>query len=176
MGTVFKKTVTKPMPAGAEIFSRKGQRFARWRNAKGKACTAPVTVGKDGTERLSIESATYYAKYRDGARLVRVVPTGCKDETAARGVLADLERRAELVKAGVISTDEDAIAYHQGIALNAHCDAFQDSLRAKGVTRIHLEDTRRYLDRLAADCNFRTLGDLKREALDGWLARQQSEA
>lgn len=33
MGTVFKKTFTKPMPAGAEIFIRKGQRFARWLDA-----------------------------------------------------------------------------------------------------------------------------------------------
>jgi hypothetical protein len=32
MGSVFKKTYTKPLPAGAELFSRKGQRFARWKD------------------------------------------------------------------------------------------------------------------------------------------------
>src|SRR5262245_28949712 len=79
MGTVFKKTVTKSLPEGAEILTRKGQRFARWRNAKGKLRNAQLTTGKDGADRITIESSTYYAKYRDGGRIVRVVPTGCKD-------------------------------------------------------------------------------------------------
>ena len=52
MGTVFKKTATKPLPAGAKIIVRKGQRLAEWIDAKGKRRTAPVTVGKDGTDRL----------------------------------------------------------------------------------------------------------------------------
>ncbi len=35
MGTVYRKTFTKPVPAGAETFTRKGQRFARWKDRKG---------------------------------------------------------------------------------------------------------------------------------------------
>ncbi len=112
MGTVFKKTVTKVMPANAERFTKKGQRWVRWIDAKGKTRTAAVTIGNDGSERLSFESRTYYAKYRDGAGIVRVVATGCKDETAARSVLADLERRGELVKAGLMtSAEESAIGF-----------------------------------------------------------------
>ena len=48
MGTVYRKTFTKPLPAGAEIIVRKGQRLAEWKDAKGKTRTAPVTTGKDG--------------------------------------------------------------------------------------------------------------------------------
>ena len=36
MGTVFRKTATKPLPAGAKIIVRKGQRLAEWKDAKGK--------------------------------------------------------------------------------------------------------------------------------------------
>lgn len=57
MGTVFKKTVTKPLPAGAETFTRKGERFARWRDAKGRKRTARLTVGQDGPERIALETA-----------------------------------------------------------------------------------------------------------------------
>jgi hypothetical protein len=32
MGTVFKKTVTKPLPARAKIIVRKGQRLAQWQD------------------------------------------------------------------------------------------------------------------------------------------------
>jgi hypothetical protein len=48
MGTVFKKTATKPLPAGAKIIVRKGERLAEWIDAKDKRRTAPVTTGKDG--------------------------------------------------------------------------------------------------------------------------------
>src|SRR5438034_4575575 len=103
MGTVFKKTFTKPVPPRAETFVRKGQRFARWTDRKGKTRTAPLTTGKDGSDRVLIESPFYVAKYRDGAGVVQVEPTGCRDETAARSVLADLERKAELIRSNVMT-------------------------------------------------------------------------
>jgi hypothetical protein len=84
MGAVFKKTATKPLPTGAKIIVRKGQRLAEWKDAKGKTRTAPLTVGKDGTDRLVITARTYTAKYRDGSGIVREVATGCRDESAAR--------------------------------------------------------------------------------------------
>ena len=43
------------------------------------------------------------------------------------------------------------------------------------MTKIHREDTGRYLHRLAADCAFGTLADLHREALERWLARRTAD-
>jgi hypothetical protein len=93
VATVYRKTFTKPLPSGAETFTRKGEKFARWKDAKGKTRTANVTTGKDGSERLLIEAKTFTAKYRDGSGIVREVATGCRDETAARAVLAELVKR-----------------------------------------------------------------------------------
>ncbi len=169
VGTVFKKTFTKPLPVGAEIINRKGERFARWK-AKGKTRTAVLTTGENGECRLIIESPFYVAKYRDGAGRVQVVSTGCRDETAARQVLADLERRAELIRSNVMTAAEAATGDHQAVPLAKHLGAFDEHHQAKGVTRIHREDTGRYLRRLAADCSFPTLADLRREALERWLA------
>jgi hypothetical protein len=70
------------VPAGAETIVRKGERLARWR-VNGKTRTAPLTTGRDGSERIVTEAATFTAKYRDGAGVVREVATGCRDETAA---------------------------------------------------------------------------------------------
>jgi hypothetical protein len=97
---------------------------------------------------------------------VQVVPTGCREEDAARRVLADLERRAELVLAGVMSATGSAVADHQATPLASHLDAVDELNRAKGVTRIHREDTGRYLPRLAADCTFGTLADLRPSAVE----------
>src|SRR5262249_38995597 len=42
-------------------------------------------------------------------------------------------------------------------------------------SRIHRSYTRRYLDRLAAECPFGTLADMHREALERWLAARADE-
>src|SRR5215475_2950722 len=94
MGCVFKKTVTRPLPPGAEFIVRQGVRLARWRDGKGKVRTAPLATGRDGADRIRDESSTYFARYRDGNGVVVEAPRGCRDESAARQVLADLERRA----------------------------------------------------------------------------------
>src|SRR5215469_3585927 len=132
MGTVYRKTFTKPLPAGAEIFVRKGEQLARWKDAKGKARTAPM-VGADAADpnRIIVTAGTYTAKYRDGNGLVVEVSTGCRDQDAARRVLADLERRAELVKAGVVTAAENAVADHQATPLVDHFNAYIDYLLTK---------------------------------------------
>jgi len=175
MGTVYRKTATKPLPAGAKIIVRKGQRFAEWKPAKGKTRTAPVTIGQDGTDRIVITARTYTAKYRDGSGVVREVPTGCRDETAARSVLGDLERRAELVKAGVLTAAEDAVADNQGTPLADHFAAFIDHQKAKGVVPVRVNNTLTQLRRVAADCGFSRLADLDTVKLERWLLDRESE-
>ena len=53
MGTVYCKTATKPLPAGARIIVREGRRLAQWEDAKGKARKAPVTVGQVSNPSLA---------------------------------------------------------------------------------------------------------------------------
>ena len=42
MGTVFRKSVTRPLPAGAEIIVKVGKRYARWKPVAGRTRTALV--------------------------------------------------------------------------------------------------------------------------------------
>ena len=179
MGTVFKRTSTKPLPANVELFVRKGQLFAKWQDAKGRTRTAAVTVPSEGNyagqERLIVETPTYYADYRDGSGHLQRVATGCKDETAARAVLAELERRAELVKSGVMTFAEDHAADHQAIPLADHIAAFGESMKAKDSSTNHLAATLRYLNRLADQCGFRVLGNLRKETFERWLVQKMKD-
>jgi hypothetical protein len=131
MGAVFRKTFTKPLPEGAEIITRKGQRLARWKDRRGKSRTAPLTKGQNGQDRLLLTSTKFTAKYRDGSGLVRDVATGCRDETAAKHKLAELERRAELVKVGVISAEKHAVSDHQHTPINEQFDEYLAHLDGK---------------------------------------------
>jgi len=175
MGSVYRKTFTKPLPSGAEIFVRVGQRFARWKDAKGKSRTAPLTNSADGTDRIVVEARTFTAKYRDGSNVVRETATGCRDETAARSVLGDLERRAELVKAGVMTSAEDAVADHQSLPLSRHIADYVAHLTAKGVTKMRIKTTESRLNRVAADRRFAQLSDLKASSLVDWLNARSIE-
>jgi integrase len=175
VGTVFKKTFTKPLPPGAETFVRKGQRWARWRDRKGKQRTARLTTGKDGRPRVLLECPYYVAQYKDAAGLVQVVSTGCRDETAARRVLGELERQAELVRTGVVSPDEVAAGAHRGRDLEEHFAAFAAHLQAKGATARYRAEVLSGLRRLAADCSFQTLAHLRREPLERWLVLRGQE-
>src|SRR6516225_1090711 len=156
MGSVFRKTVTRPLPPGAEIIERKGVRLARWRDARGKAKTAPLTTGKDGAEWIRDESSTYFARYRDGNGVVET-PTGCRDETAARQVLADLERKAERVRAGLITPAEARTAEHLATPIGEHVAAYMVSLEASGASPKHVSESRRVLDQVLQGCGFESL-------------------
>src|SRR5512135_2117224 len=146
MGSVFRKAVTRPLPEGAEVIVRKGVRLARWRDGKGKIRTVPLTTGKDGTERIRDESSTYFARYRDGNGLVVEVPTGCRDESAARQVLAEMERKAERVRAGLITPAEARTAEHLSTPIGEHVAAYIDSMKSRGVVAMHRDNTQRHLE------------------------------
>ena len=117
MGTVYKETFTKPLPTGAKIIVRKGQRLAQWQDAKGRTRTAALTASGD---RITVEAGTYSAKYRDGSGIARKVATGCSDESAARFILTEVERRAVRVKGKLITAAEDAMIDHQETPLADH--------------------------------------------------------
>jgi len=174
MATIYRKTYTKPLPADAETFTRKGEHLARWKDSKGKTRTAPLTTGKDGSHRISVKVGTYTAKFRDGSGIVREKATGCRDKEAALRVLADLERRAELVKAKVMTAAEDAMSDHQDVPLGEHFGAYLTKLEADGTSPDHRGNVRRCLQRVAADCRFSTLADLRREAFEPWLVGQSN--
>ena len=172
MATIYKETYTKPLPMTAEVIERNGQQQARWRDRRGRLRTAPVTTGKDGSRRVVIEGGNYIAKYRDASGHIQKISTGCRDETAARAVLGELRRRAELVKAKVITPQEDAVSDHQMVSLEQHFSAFETSLHAKQVSDSYRASTLRYLRRLANECGFGRLGDIQRDSLERWLIPQ----
>jgi hypothetical protein len=174
MGTVFKKQTTRPLPDGVEVFTKSGQRYAKWKAGK-RTRTAKLTTGRDGSERIVTESPTWLAKFRDGGGIIREVSTGCKDETAARAVLAELEKRAELVKSRVLTPEQDNVANQQDVPVLEHVEAFVNRRTKRapnGVTLVGPKNSRARLTRLANECGFRVLSDLRSDALDRWMREQ----
>ena len=180
MGTVFRKSYTKSLPSAAELFTRQGERFARFKDRRGKTRTEKVTTGKDGSPRLLIEAESFTAKYRDGNGIVREVATGCRDVTAARNVLAELTKRAENVKSGITTAALDTVIDHQGTPISKHVDAYLTFLDTKTihgqkVSNAHQENVARNLRRLVAECRFEKLAQIDRSAVESWMKRKEAE-
>jgi integrase len=173
MGTVYKPTYTKPLPAHAELFTVKGQRVAKIKPEKGRTQTFPVAEGKDGMLRIVRTSKKYVAKFLDGTGKPQKVSTGCSDEGAARAVLHKHERRAELIRSGVMTVSEDAISDHYSAPLADHFDAYHEHRVARELSTVRIKNTDSRLACLADECGFRRLADLSADKLIQWLGKQK---
>ena len=180
MATVHRKAYTMPLPAGAEIVERDGVRMARWRLRNGKLRTAEVVDGQDGTVRVRGRSAFYTAPYRDAKDQVVEISTGCRDEVAARQVLADLVKRSERVRAGLLTEAEDAVIDHRRTSIDAHLKAYLSHLGKKHVNgrRVsphHCCNVEHNLKRMVTECKFGRLSNIARPAVERWLEQREFE-
>jgi uncharacterized protein YfcZ (UPF0381/DUF406 family) len=131
--------------------------------------TWPVITGKDGTERIRDESSTYVARYRDGNDQVVEVSTGCRDKSAAENVLADLKKKAERVRSGLLTPAEARTAEHLTTPITEHAEAYTTHHEAVGTSPKHRYETRRRLDQVVSKCGSRTLSELQSGTVETWL-------
>src|SRR4051794_41163548 len=158
---------TKPIPPDAEIVTRKGQRFARLKDRKGKTVEAPLN--DDGT-RIQLLSKKWYGEYRDADGVLQCVPLST-DKTAAQQMLAELVRKAELSRAGV----RDPFEAHRKQPLAEHLADFESYLVAKGDGRKHARDTAARLRRIAGECGFAFIDDISLAPVQEFLARLRAQ-
>ena len=180
MATVFRKSYTQHLPQGAKIVQRKGKEMALWHDAKGRSHYDDVTVGKKGQYKIIRYTPTWTAQYRDADGQVVFESTGCRDEQAARHVLARLLQRVEHVKAGIITTQQYRVADHAERPLDQHVADYLEHLKAKTVRgrRVsikHRENVKRVLERVVGDCHFKRLGDITRDAMERWMNGREAD-
>lgn len=134
-----------------------------------------MTTTKGGKDRIIVQSPYWRCRYRDGAGVLCEVPTGCRDEDAAQSIMNDLVRRAELVKANVMSVAEDAVSDHAETALSEHFDGYVAHLQSKGNDPHRITQVRARLDRVAKECGFSLLTELTGSELERWLVARRDE-
>ena len=186
MGIVLRPYVTRPMPDGARIVTRtvieKGKRirrpFAVWTDADGNTHEARATGPKAKRAGIVERCRTYWAQYLDADGRKRRVSTGCRDRTAARAVLADLERRAEKVRSGIVTAAEANVGDHADAPILDHVEAYVEALagsRGKGAHRTvaprHVAGVRHALYLVVEACGWHRLRDLDRGAVERWATR-----
>ena len=190
MGTVYKKTVTRPLPNNATIASKRrkatpkelrkdptkatiAEVIATWHDRGGGKRTGLVITGPDGLQRVRLLSETYYAKYRDGLGIVREVPTGCRDIQAAKHKLAELERTADKVRVGTLTVQDIDMGRHAKASTAVHIADYIAYLRQEGKNKDRIKTTETRLLEVAEACNFGRLQSLNADIFLSWLANEK---
>jgi len=180
MATIYRKTYTQPLPKNTQIVERNGQKMALWVDGKGRKHFDQITTGNKGQTKIIRYSPTYLAQYRDADGQMVIESTGCRDEQAAKHVLAELVKRVEHVKAGIISTQQCRTADHAKLSLDEHINAYLEHLQAKTVRgkRVSIDhriNVQRQLEKLIDDCKFRRLIDITRDSMEKWMNRSEKD-
>ena len=178
MADVFRPTYTKPIPDGADLFTRKGKTFARFLNPAGKAETAPITANGTGILVEQANWAGYYKDYRGKRRKASL----CSDRAASRSLLGELKKTMGLLRAGrpIPSIDEvppiirdvvERALEDSGQAskahrlcrdpIESHVEDYLAHLESGGTTIGHRREVKRCLDTVIEACGFATLADVE---------------
>ena len=156
MATVFKRTYTAALPSGAEIVTRKGERFAVW-TADGRRHRAPLTP--DGT-RIILERAGYTIQYFDHAGKRRKEAVRCGDLDTAKQIAAEREKAAMLRRKGYVDPSQERLAKEARRPLAEHLADFQGFLEDKGDTTKHVSETMRNIRRVIDLTGAKSAADL----------------
>jgi integrase len=124
-----------------------------------------VPKGTPGARKVKERAKKWYAQYVDQDGRRKRTPL-CSDKTAARQMLATLEREVQLGKAGLV----DSFSHHRKAPIATHVAAYEIHLRDKGVTAKGLYEERRKLRAVIEGCGFKSLADLRPEAVEIFLA------
>ena len=158
MASLFRHKYTRPLPATAEIVTRKGKRFVRLIR-KGKPAPFPLT--KQGDAYL-MPTGKWYGRVPGS---LKPVPLST-NKVAAQQMLAELVRKAELEKAGIVNPFQG----HQKRPLPEHLVDFECFLKSKGVKpkQVNLKIGR--IRRLLDGCGFVFMADLSAARVQQFLA------
>jgi len=172
MPSVYRPTVTRPIPPRAEIITKCGKRHARWRGKGGRMKTAPLS--DDGTH-VQDKGSVYWMEYtNEDGRLVRE-STGCRDKQAAQQNANDRAREAERVRTGSLPKEELEAREHGSRPLPEHVAEYERSLLTKGTTEWHRRETLRRLRRVVDDCSFETLTAIRASEIERWVNSRLEE-
>ncbi len=106
--------------------------------------------------RVKKQSRYWYIKYKDADGIERRIK-GYKDKTATQQLAAQLEKEAELARAGVI----DRYKEHRKKPLSEHLEDYQRSLLAKGNTTRYAQQTIRRIRTVFNNCGFTFWSDIQ---------------
>ena len=185
---VFKPTYSKPLPCDAKLLCRKGVKYAKFRNGRGRLTEARLTKS---SERILVETAKWHIEFEDRLGVKRRLK-GFSDSAATQRLAdrvqevlncrasnsplsGDLQRaiekapsaiREQLHGFGLINLAETA----SGKPLEALLVEFEQSLRAQELSAKYVYETVTMTRTMFEMCGFTYWADISAAGVEAYLA------
>lgn len=166
MASIFRQTYKRPVPEGAEIVARKGERLARWKDKRGRTKTAPLS--EDGSQ-IVLQYRCWYIAY-EGVNGRRITVKGFTDRTATEQLARDKVKLAERIRSGAVQVDMNRLS----MATSEAALAWIADLERRGKSRSYIYNMKLLLTRMSEACRWPTLGSIRSDSLIAWLADLQA--
>ena len=128
------------------------------------------TFKNENGKRIRKKSAFWYIDYKT-ADSTRKRVKGFKDKAATVQLAAELERKAELARTGII----DRYAEDRKKPLKQHLEDFYQSFLAKGDTIGHARQTKYRIEQVINGCKFAIWADISASKVQRCLADLRNE-
>jgi integrase len=125
-----------------------------------------VRKNTPGARKKKVTLKPWYGKYRDADGIERRTKLST-NKAAARQMLAELERDAELRKAGLKSPFEEQARR----PLVDHLRDFERNLFDRGNTEAHCLGVTKRASRIVSECGFRFVGDISASRVQSFLSQ-----
>jgi len=113
------------------------------------------------------ESRKWYIEYRDASGKLRRVP-GFTDKFATEQWAAELERRAERERLGIIEVSHENLT----APIQSHLDDWLADLERQNRSPEYIRKVRSRIERLCKELHWVTLASIRPDALTRWVSRQ----
>ena len=160
---LIKKAHYRPVPKGAEVVTRNGQKYARWTNERGKTLTQPLN---DTGDRIVCESRQWYVRLRHPTTGEFLEWKAYSDKTASQKLEMELFAKLERGQVGLTDPHEES----RKKPLAAHLEDFEAYLDGKGNTRDHIDRTVQRCKTVFDKIKATTIGDITPGRVEGCLA------
>ena len=147
MASLFKPTVTRPVPPDAEIVTHKGQPHVWMKDQRGRDVLYPLTA--DG-QRYRAKASKWYGKLKDANGKRVSVKLDTADNQAAQTKLNKLAGVAERKRLGLMDPQEE----HVGRPLAEHLADYDAHLRQKGDCPRHIAGTIAQVQAVVTGCQW----------------------
>lgn len=167
MAHLYHPTYTRKIPAGAKRCTHQGRKAVTWLGRDHMPVIGVLCPSKPG--RCEVESRMWWIEYKDESGETRLAP-GSRDQQAAADLMAQIVRRVEQVKAGILPrTAADAKTQ-----LSIRAEEYRDHLKALRRTRKRYRTVHGYLVTMLDGLGWRTFGDIDPRELTQWLAERRA--
>ena len=172
MGSIYKRTRKRPIPAGATIVTKRGKELVEWTGKDGRLHRAKLT--EDG-QKIEVESKTYYIKYRDENDIQQAENSNASDKDTAQQILNAREKRVAAIRGGIVDPAAQRLQDAATKPIARHIEDFHNFMANKGGDPKHVKQTIRYIVRLVDYIGAGFYSDLTAEEILGALRYIQTE-